>query len=304
LNDNEVTETNATESSAESTATGDSDFEAALSEAGVSAADLKGQGVTAEDFDGKRGQAAKQPKKASKEDKAEEQDLIQKLLDEQGEDKAEEGDAESDEDDAEQSEDSDPVLEAINKLKLTDEGEEFKVGSKEELKELVQKGRNYTKKTQAVAQEKKEFETLKTKAIEEYNSSIAELNQNIEAHQQQLQQYQIWDLALASIKQDEPELYDDLIARSKQASKYFQNPVADAQFKAMNDKIAQLESANKSRESELIRRQFDAEFNEQTALTAQLEKELGLKIDRELVRSEWTKTGGTVSKAFGPPRRR
>lgn len=294
--ENESTEMSASIETDVSTAdTGDSEMDAVLKEAGVSREDLDQPNAPESET---KGQAKPQPKKVVKDTKGQEEDLIQKLLDEQEQGDAIDGGSEPEEGEEEQS-DSDSVLKAVNGLKLVHEGEEFKVSSKEELKSLIQQGRDYTKKTQAVAHEKKEFEALKSKAYEEYNASIAELNKSIEAHQNQLQQYQIWDLALQSIKQDDPDLFDDLVSRSKQASKYFHNPVADAQFRAMNEKIAQLESANKSRESDLIRRQFDAEFGEQMTLVDQLDKELGLKIDKEKVREEWAKTGGSVSKAIG-----
>ena len=298
--ENETTESTATETEAVSNAgdAGDSDFEAALSEAGIDQEDLKGQGVSPEDLDGMKAQAAKQAKKTAKKDE-DPKDLIQKLLDGQG-DKAKEGDdTEASEEDAEQSEESDDVLEAINALELTHNGEKFKVGSKDELKALVQQGRDYTQKTQVLAQEKKDFEALKEKAYAEYNAAMTELNKATESYQQQLQQYQIWDLTLSNIKQEDPELFEDLVARSKQSSKYFENPVATAQYKALQKEIEELKGQNKAREQDLIRRQFDAEFGEQSTLLAQLDKELGLKVDREKIREEWIKSGAGVERAIG-----
>jgi len=277
---------------------GDSDFQSALDEAGISEEDIEGEGVSAKDFD-KNVQSEKKTKKISAKEKAND-DILKNILKEaQGPEDEEHEDLPENDEDIEEKAANDPLLGQINKMNLSEDGEKFNVSSKEELKELVQKGKNYTKKTQALSNEKKEFEALKEQAITEYNNSTKALQESANKHQEELKQFQVWDLALQQIAQDDPDLYQELQNRVKQSTRFFENPVANAQFRMLNEKIAHLEQGNKARESENVQKQFDIEMQSFAPQISQIEKELSIKVDREKVLAKWKALGGTVAEAIG-----
>lgn len=201
--------------------------------------------------------------------------------------------------------DESAFLEQLNSLGAIHNELPIKVESREQLKELIQKGQDYTVKTQALSNERKEWDTEKTAAETELNAAISEFNETQKVYGERLQQLQEWDYAIDNIKENAPDVYEEILRAVQETKKQFSNPVINQQMNALRAELAEakkglsLEREDLNQEkNKLIVGSFDTEMNALTA-TKQSFKELGITIDEAKVKEKWIATGLPVKDVVG-----
>jgi hypothetical protein len=194
--------------------------------------------------------------------------------------------------------DENALLEKINALGAIHNGNPLKVESIDDLKNLVQMGKDYTLKTQSLSDERKAWETERTTAESEVNQAIQELNTSIETHKTQLQELQQWTFALNQLKESAPDVFEEVQRAYEGTVKQFSNPVLDQQLAAIRAELAETKKSLSSRENKLIVDEFERDKGAMSA-TEQSLKELGVNIDWAEVKKEWASSGMPVNKVVG-----
>lgn len=189
--------------------------------------------------------------------------------------------------------DLNPLLEQVNGLGLIHNGSALKIESPEQLKEFLQKGFDYTKKTMALAEEAKvkneEFTQRETKLkeIEEiYNQKMAE-------HEQIITDNNVFTNLLLNWKQSDPEIFSFLQNAYQQELTKFQQsqPIIakyEGQIKQLNERFNKLEQGKQSEELSSIKNSFEKDLGEVQAKNASNLAKLGVKVDWEKVKTAWT----------------
>lgn len=184
------------------------------------------------------------------------------------------------------------LLEQINSLGMIFNGQPLKIESPDQLKELVQKGFDYTKKTMAHAEEVKakneEFAQMeaKFKQIEE------QLQQREVEHNEILRDSEIFTNLIMQWKTSDPDLYDYLAkAYSGELSKYGQTQLIaqkyDGKIKELNDKFAKLEQVKTQENLSKIKQSWESELSEVQTKTGGYMAKLGVKVDWDKVKQAW-----------------
>lgn len=197
-----------------------------------------------------------------------------------------------------QATDESALLEKINALGAVHNGNPLKVESIDDLKSLVQMGKDYTLKTQSLSDERKAWESERNGAETEINQTIEGLNKSIEAHKTQLQELEQWTFALNQLRESAPDLFEEVQSVYSNVQKQFSNPVLDQQLAAIRAELAETKKGLSERENKAIVDEFEREFSGLSA-TEQSLKELGITIDKDAVKKEWAKTGMDVNKVVG-----
>ena len=214
-----------------------------------------------------------------------------------GEDDESDGDQESDGDDTGEGQES-AVLSAIKGLKLVHNDSPIELESEDQLKGLIQQGYDYTVKTQNLSTERKTWEAEKVQAETELTGAIEEFNKLSDDFSEQMQELQQWTHTIAQLKQESPDVFDEIQRAFEGTARQYKNPIVDQQIKAMNDRFSKVEADLKQRENKAIVDEFDRE-KQAMAPVEQTFKELGLSIDWEKVKTEWRDTGMPVKKVIG-----
>jgi len=209
----------------------------------------------------------------------------------------EQGSSEPEEGAAQETEES-AFLKAINSLGAEREGQPVTVSSKEEVKNALQMYKDYTSKTQTLSEERKGFESEKSQAEQVFQESVQELNASIEKHQQQLAELEQWSFALNQLKQEAPDLFEEVQRKYDGVKSQFSNPILEQQLKAIREEMEPLKKSLHQRENEVILKGFESEFDAEKAIEQSL-KELGVNVDKEAVKREWASTGLPVKKVIG-----
>jgi hypothetical protein len=189
-------------------------------------------------------------------------------------------------------------LEEVNKLGIIHDDKPISIDSPDKLKELVSKGYDYTHKTQALASERKEWDAIKEKAIGEYNKSIEDHEAKVQQFESQLRDLQIWNNVVDQLKEQDPDLYSDLVAIAKKERSQFENPVINSMMSNFQKEINQLKEQQKAREMDMALQKFDVEAKTNKELIDQVES-VGLKVDLAKVKDTWAKQGCTFKEALG-----
>ena len=184
------------------------------------------------------------------------------------------GDVEESEEATESIEDSESEAE------IEYDGEKFKVPSK--LKEAFLRQSDYTKKTQAVAKERAEIETLKTTAKREYDEHRKAIEAERLAHREDLELKQKFDFGFDLLKEEKPELYEEVQAAMKGYNRMHSNPMIEQLQRQINDLMAN----TKQSEVKTIESQYRDEWSKLNGTVSQIEK-LGIKIDESKVIAAW-----------------
>jgi hypothetical protein len=189
-------------------------------------------------------------------------------------------------------------LEQINALGIIHNELPFKVESSDQIKELLQKGQDYTVKTQALSNERKDFEAEKTATQAEINATIDELNNKTKGLGQQIQETEQFVFTLEEMKRDAPDLFEEFQRFHQNTVKQFSNPVLNQQMEAQNRRFEELEKKLASREDKLIIDSFETDFAALAPLEQSL-KELGINIDKAEVKKQWAATGMPLKSVVG-----
>lgn len=183
-------------------------------------------------------------------------------------------------------------LESVNGLGLSHEGNPFKVESPDQLKELVQKGYDYTRNMQALKGEQEQIEKLLDQKITEFETSKKE-------HSAFFEQSQKFDYALQRMKSMSPELYEEVASFVKNVESEIENPY----LKSMAERLTKTEKALQERLQEIESKSVVTDWEkEQAIFSKKIEStigKLGIKPDWNKVKEQWSKNDSeSVEKAF------
>jgi len=185
------------------------------------------------------------------------------------------------------------LIEQINALNAIHNGMPIKVDSPEQLRELLQKGFDYTKKTMSHSEEvkaKTEEFTARENKFKEVETQLAQKEQEIQAT---VYENKIMENMLLGWKNSDPELFNYLSQAYQQEVNKFetQKPLIaqyENQFKQLNDRFAQFEQGKQQEELGQIRKSWETEMNDvQTRMAAPLAK-IGVKPDWDKVKQAWS----------------
>jgi hypothetical protein len=220
-------------------------------------------------------------------------DLISKFM----EDEADEGQSDDSENGEVNENESSAWLDDVNKMDLTHDGKTFEVQSQEHAKELMQKGYDYTVKTQSLADERKAWEGERETLSKQFETQETELAQKYEEFSGQLRENQIIETVISQMQNEDPDLVAEISQRYQAIESQFNNPVYNSQIEQMNKQITELRSGQEVERASLASKEFDLEMQGSQNLVDQLKDTLGLEVDREVVQKRWLK-GDDVKKAI------
>lgn len=178
------------------------------------------------------------------------------------------------------------LVEQVNSLGLIHNGGPVKIETPDQLKELVQKGFDYTKKTQAHAEEVR----LKTEEFTQKETILAQQEQEIQHHVLMNNIVNGW---VDKLETQDPELHAYIMnAIRGEVNEYQKNQPVIAQyeqkFKQLEDRFESLAKDKQKEELGTIKQSWESELsNVQTQKAAALSK-LGVKVDWEKVKSAWS----------------
>jgi hypothetical protein len=235
----------------------------------------------------KKPKAVKKPEDSTLKHTPEAKDDLDDLL----KDVETETEVEETEDKTEESEETDEEVETENDddlEELVHNGEVVKV-SKEEKTILAQKGYDYTKKTQELSAEKKQFQAEKAETYKEVDKLLAQIEQEDVKRGQESERYKNFDLAIDLMKEEgNQEILDILAQYVSKAARLTKNPVVDSKVQGLQSRIDQLEQALKGQEHQGRLTGFYSGLAEfEKSETGKKLASIGLKIDKEAVKETW-----------------
>lgn len=190
------------------------------------------------------------------------------------------------------------ILDTINAMNLIHNDNPIKIDSEDKLKQLIQQGYDYTAKTQNLSEERKRWETEKVQAETELNAAIEEFNKGQESYSKELNEIQVWRHALDHIKNNAPDVFEEVQQAYNQITNQYKNPIVEQQLKAMQAQLQEAMKGVKQQEYKGIVDEFEREFKSMDS-TLQALKELGISVDEAKVKAEWKDTGLPVKKVIG-----
>lgn len=197
-----------------------------------------------------------------------------------------------------QATDENAWLEKVNSLGAIHGESPIKIETPEQLKEYLQKAQDYTVKTQSLSEERKAFESNKVETEKELNAAIQEFNTKVQENDKQLQELQQWVFTLNKLRDDAPDIHEELVRAHAGTVEKYSNPVIDQQFAAQNKRFEELEKKLISRENEVIIDKFEMEKQALFA-TEQSLKELGINVDWDKVKNDYFATGLSAKQVMG-----
>lgn len=185
------------------------------------------------------------------------------------------------------------LLKGVNGLGMIRNGLPVSVESPEQLKELIQKGFDYTQKTMEHA------ELVKAKEVEfqQKEASFKEVETQLAQKEQEIQQTiftnQIMGALIEEMQTEDPELFAhlDALFRKKEHAYLAQRPLQkqfEGKIGELEKKLSGLEQQKQSEELGKIKQGWESELSDvQTRLAASISK-LGVKPDWNKVKQAWT----------------
>lgn len=164
--------------------------------------------------------------------------------------------------------------------------------TKDQLKELAQKGKDYTQKTQALAEDRNKFLAEKKAAETELNEYYSKLEERDNQSAEKLAQIEKWDIAIDLMQEQDPDLFERVQSFYKNSSRSYDNPVVTRKFDAQQKEIQKLQEQLESRKSQEIKMNFEKDLtNTRNELGSKLES-LGVFVDWEgKVKDAWINSG-------------
>jgi hypothetical protein len=202
--------------------------------------------------------------------------------DSQGSDEEEQG--------AGQETDEKSLLDLANSLGAIHGETPIKIESKDQLKNLIQMGHDYTQKTQALSSERKVFDSEKAEAERIYSEQVEAFNQQVSKFDSQLRELQQWQYTLDGLKSASPDLFDEIQRAFAETGKQFENPVINQKIAALEAEVREAKKGLTERENRLILEEFDKQKSSLSSLE-QSWKELGVTVDWDQAKKTWAATG-------------
>lgn len=194
--------------------------------------------------------------------------------------------------------DEKPFLDFVNSLGAIHSDLPIKIENKDELKNLIQKGKDYTLKTQSLSEERKALELERTQTNEELNAAINEFKTSQEGFSKQMQELEQWTFALNELRESAPDVFEEVQRTYSGVQKQFSNPIINQQLQSFQREIDEVKKGLSQRENKLIVDEFEREKGSLSA-TEQSMKELGLNIEWDKVKAEWAATGQPLKNVVG-----
>jgi hypothetical protein len=173
-------------------------------------------------------------------------------------------------------------------------GDSIKKLSRDEVKELAQKGFDYTQKTQAIAQERKEFEALRQKYDADLEKAVADVEEKHKTIGEKSKVLDVWDHALEDIEAKNPDLYQEIAKHFAESKRALENPVTRRlqseleQTRALVQQLQEnLNGGRNAAKEEYIRKTFSDEMTKVQDKYSTKFTTLGLKPDWEKVKQSW-----------------
>ncbi len=189
--------------------------------------------------------------------------------------------------------DIDPaLLEQLNALGFSRKGVGLKVESAAQIKELIQKGFDYTEKTMSHAQEEKLKSEKFAKLDAEYKQREEQYVQKEQKLEKTVFENNIMENLLVKWQKSDPELVKYIAEQYQGAVREFeqQKPLIakyEGQFKELNDRFSALEKGKQQEELGSIKQTWEKGLNDtQTQYAAPLAK-LGIAPDWDKVQKAW-----------------
>jgi hypothetical protein len=189
------------------------------------------------------------------------------------------------------------ILEQINALGIIHNESPFKVESVDQIKELMQKGQDYTVKTQALSNERKDFESDRDATKAQLNEEIDRHNAEVKGLGQKLQELEQFVFTIEQLRTSAPDIFEEVQRFHKETERQYSNPIINQQLEAIRAENAATRAENEEikkslfrRENELIIDSFDSKFAA-LAPHEQSLKELGIIVNRDAVKEKWAATG-------------
>lgn len=185
------------------------------------------------------------------------------------------------------------VLEQINQLGAIHNGMPITINDANHLKEIIQKGYDYTKKTMAHAEEVK----AKTEEFTQREAKFKETETLLAQKEQELSEVvndnNIITSMLTKWQSSDPDLFayiQNAYLQELNAYKQQQPVIAkyEGEFKALREEINGLRGQKKTEELNSIRQGWEKELSEVQSKTAASLSRLGVKVDWEKVKSAWS----------------
>lgn len=205
---------------------------------------------------------------------------------------------ESSEEESEEFEGKDEALDDDEpRFELVHNGEK-KTVTLDEMKELAQKGFDYTKKTQSVGEEKKALEQEMQRFKEESEKTIEDLESRYKEIDDVINLKQQWDFFLDNLENTDPDFFSEIQEKFQETSSAYNNPLIKKQLDVFNQKLTEIEKRGQKYENEAILKAYESEKNNfQESMNSTFEA-LGLKPDWNKVESAWKKGAESVERAF------
>jgi len=209
----------------------------------------------------------------------------EEYVNKQSESEEVEGEVESE---GEESEDD--SSESSDEFKLIHNGEEL-TATRDETVKLAQMGLDYTKKTQALAQDKKNF-------MQEVQMQQEEL----QAKQAQLQQvedeYQHLDFFISNLQQTDPELFSQFAQKFQQSKAQNENPMIKEFMRKQEEKFNQLAKPLMEKDVMSLKQQLDSEIAQAKEGTGKEYEDLGIMLDWEAIRQGWADSNDSIEQVI------
>jgi hypothetical protein len=193
-------------------------------------------------------------------------------------------------------------------------GDELKSVGYQEMKELAQKGWDYTKKTQEHAEVVKEFETVAQQKEQEISNALESFKKQTQEHEQILDEYNRMEYAFEIMKEKDPDLLEQITEYAKIATRELNNPVnrhLKTQISKLEQRLQEVSQSATQRETveknQYIAKSFNDDLSKVKTSYDNTFKKIGITPDWEKVKGAWIageKQNTTVEQAvfqvYGP----
>ena len=184
------------------------------------------------------------------------------------------------------------ILKGVNSLGMVRNGLPVNIETPEQLKELIQKGYDYTQKTMEHA------EMVKTKDAEfqQKEAQYKEVESQLAQQEQQIQDTifsnQIMGEIVQDLQENDPELFDYLDKRYRSIEKNYlaQQPIQkkfEGKISELEKKLNDFQGQKQSEELGKIKEGWEKELSEVQSTKAAPLAKLGVKVDWDKVKEAW-----------------
>lgn len=187
------------------------------------------------------------------------------------------------------------ILDQINALGAIHNGQPVKIENVDQLKELIQKGYDYTKKTMSLAEESKVFNEEKTKYQAELKQHTEALLSQESSLAETIYENQIAEAVLSEMKNSDPDLFEEFRQRynreSSRRNEALNNPYMkqfNTQLQGLSGELQSLKQQKVQAELSGIKQGWEKELTSVQTKFAPIFSKLGVKADWAKVQKAWS----------------